>query len=111
VQRLHRLGHDAVIGSDHQDRDVGDVGTPGTHGGERIVTGGVDGGDRTFGVLVLGTGLVGTDVLGDTTGFPTDDVGAADGIEQPGLTVVDGTHDGHHRCTGLPVLVGLLRLF
>ena len=46
VQRLDRLRHDTVVGRDHQDHDVGDLGTTGTHGGERLVTRGVDEGDR-----------------------------------------------------------------
>ena len=45
VQRLDRLRHHAVVGRDHEDRDVGDLGTTGTHGGERLVTRGVDEGD------------------------------------------------------------------
>ena len=43
--------------------------------------------------------LVRTDVLGDAAGLARDDVGLADRVEQPGLTVVDVTHDGHHRRT------------
>ena len=46
VDGLHRLRHDAVVGGDHQDRDVGGLRTTGTHGGERLVTRGVDEGDR-----------------------------------------------------------------
>ena len=52
VERLDRLRHDAVVGRDHEDRDVGDLGTTGTHGGERLVTRGVDEGDRALVALV-----------------------------------------------------------
>ena len=38
--------------------------------------------------------LVGADVLGDATGLARDDVGVAQLVEQPGLAVVDVTHDG-----------------
>ncbi len=38
ADRLERLGHDAVVGRDHDDRDVGDLGAAGTHRGERLVT-------------------------------------------------------------------------
>src|SRR5690606_7943504 len=96
VERLHGLGHHAVVGRDHQDHDVGDLRTPGEHGGERLVTGGVDEGDRPVDTLVLDVHLVGTDVLGDPAGLALDHVGAPDGVQQLGLTVVDVTHDGHH---------------
>ncbi len=46
VQRLDRLRHHAVVGRDDQDHDVGHLGTTSTHGGERLVTRGVDEGDR-----------------------------------------------------------------
>jgi hypothetical protein len=46
VERLDRLRHDAVVGRHHQDHDVGGLGTTGTHGGERLVTRGVDERDR-----------------------------------------------------------------
>ena len=52
VERLDRLRHDAVVGRDHQDHDVGHLGTTGTHGGERLVARGVDEGDRPVVALV-----------------------------------------------------------
>ena len=100
VERLDRLRHDAVVGRDHQDHDVGGLGTTGTHGGERLVTRGVDEGDRPVLALVLDVHLVGADVLGDAAGLALDHVGLADRVEQLGLTVVDVTHDGHDRRPG-----------
>src|SRR6266536_1781437 len=97
VERLDRLRHDAVVGGDHQHDDVGHLGTTGTHGGERLVTRGVDERQRPIGAVVLDLHLVGTDVLGDATGLALDHVRVADRVEQLGLTVVDVTHDGHHR--------------
>ncbi len=47
--------------------------------------------------LQLGGHLVGTDVLGDAAGFLVHHVGVPDGVQQPGLSVVDVTHDGDHR--------------
>jgi hypothetical protein len=87
------LRHDAVVGGDHQDRDVGHLRTAGTHGREGLVTRGVDERDRP---VILGD-LVGTDVLGDATGLARHDVGRADRVEQQGLAVVDVTHDGDDR--------------
>ena len=52
VERLDGLRLHAVVGRHHEDRDVGDLGTTGTHGGERLVTRGVDEGDRALVALV-----------------------------------------------------------
>src|SRR4029079_16845479 len=54
--------------------------------------------------------LVGTDVLGDATGLLVDDVGVAQRVEELGLSVVDVTHDGHHRRTDDQVAVVALVL-
>ena len=109
VERLDRLRHHAVVGRDHEDRDVGRLGTTRTHGGERLVTRGVDEGDPALVAVDLGGDLVGTDVLGDATGLLVDHVGVAERVEQLGLSVVDVTHDGHDRRTddqvGLVALV------
>ena len=37
ADRLERLGHDAVVGRDDDDRDVGDLRAAGPHRGERLV--------------------------------------------------------------------------
>ena len=108
VDGLHRLRHDAVVGGDHQDRDVGGLGAAGTHGGERLVTRGVDEGDEPFAAVEGDRDLVGTDVLGDAAGFFLADVGLADGVQQSGLAVVDVTHHGDHRRTTLQI--GLVAL-
>ena len=109
VERLDRLRHHTVIGGHDEHRDVGRLRTTSTHGGERLVTRGVDQGDATFGAVDLGVDLVGTDVLGDATGLLVDDVGRTQRVEELGLSVVDVTHDGHDRRTGLEhVLVALV---
>ena len=99
VERLDRLRHDAVVGRDHEDRDVGGLRTTGTHGGERLVTRGVDEGDRAARCPRVRCDLVGADVLGDATGLARADVGLTDRVEQAGLAVVDVTHDGDDRRT------------
>ena len=93
VDRFHGLRHHAVVGGDHEDRDVGRACTACAHGRERLVTRRVDERDR---VAVVGR-LVRTDVLGDPAGFTGDDVGVTDRVEQGGLAVVDVTHDGDDR--------------
>src|SRR5215212_8498762 len=96
VQRLHRLRHHPVVSRDHEDRDVRGLRAAGTHGGERLVTRGVDERDRPLGVLDHGVHLVGTDVLGDAAGLLVHDVGRAEGVEELGLAVVHVTHHGDH---------------
>ena len=105
VERLDRLRHDAVVGRDHQHRDVGGLRTTGTHGGERLVTRGVDEGDATLGAVDLRGDLVGTDGLRDATGLLVDDVAVAQGVEQLRLAVVDVTHDGDDRRTRGEILL------
>ena len=101
VDGLHRLRHHAVVGGDHQDRDVGGLGAAGTHGGERLVARGVDEGDRPLRPVEVDADLVGADVLGDAAGLLLADVRLTDGVQQSGLAVVDVTHHGHHRRPGL----------
>src|SRR5690606_5131267 len=105
VDRLHRLRHHTVVGRDHDHGGVGGLRTTGTHGGERLVTRGVDEGDQPLFAVDLRLDLVGTDVLGDATGLGLTDLRLPDGVQQPGLTVVDVTHDGHHRRPGPQVLL------
>jgi hypothetical protein len=100
VERLDGLRHHAVVGRDHEDRDVRRLRATGTHGGERLVTRGVDEGDATVVAVDLGGDLVGTDVLGDATGLLVDDVGVAQRVEELGLSVVDVTHDGARPADG-----------
>ena len=91
--RLERLGHDTVVGRDHDDRDVGDLGAPGPHRGERLVAGRVEEDD----LLVVLDDLRRTDVLGDPAALPGRDRGAPDRVEQARLAVVDVAHDGDDR--------------
>ena len=89
------LRHHAVVRRHHQDDDVGRLGTTCTHLGKRSVARGVEEGDHA----TVGFDVVGTDVLGNTTGFAGGNLGTTDIVEQRGLTVVNVTHDGHDRRT------------
>ncbi len=104
VDRLHRLRHDAVVGGDHQDRDVGCLRAARTHGGERLVTRGVDEGDRPYRAVEVDLDLVGADVLGDAAGLFLADIGLSDRVQQSRLAVVDVTHDGDDWRSSLQVL-------
>ena len=111
VDGFHGLRHDAVVGGDHEDRDVGEFGATGTHCGEGFVARGIEERDLARLALKVDGHLVCADALGDAAGFAFDDVGAADGVEQSGLTVVDMAHDGDDRRTRLQILVLLQFLF
>ncbi len=110
VDGLDRLRHHSIVSGDHQNGDIGRLGATGTHGGERLVARGVDKGDQPLAAVQIDGHLVGTDVLGDAAGLGLADVGLADGVQQPGLAVVDVTHHRHHRRANLKVLLAALVL-
>ena len=90
---LKSLRHESVVGRDDQNNDVGDIRSACSHGRESGMTRCVDEGDG----VSLPIDRVGTDTLGDSTRFSGGDLGAADGIEQGGLAVVDMAHEGDDR--------------
>src|SRR5690606_31514949 len=93
LNSLFGLRHDAVIGRHYQDDDIRGLGTTGTHRGKRSVTGGIQEGHHA----TVSLHVVGTDMLGDTTGFAGSHLGTTDIVQQRGLAVVNVTHDGHDR--------------
>ena len=104
VDGLDGLRHDAVVGGDDQDDDVGHLGTAGAHGREGFVAGRVDEGDLT----IADAHDRGADVLRDAAGLALGDAGVADGVEQRRLAVVDVAHDGDDGRTRLEVLVAIV---
>jgi hypothetical protein len=90
---LLRLRHHAVVRRDDEDRNVRHLRTPCPHGGERFVAWRVE--ERNLPAVVVG--LVGTDVLRDSSRLRLDDRGLADCVEQRCLPVVDVSHDRHDR--------------
>ena len=94
VDGLHGLWHDGVVSRDDDDREVGELGTPGSHGGEGLVSRSVKESDPP---AVRELDVVSSDVLGDSSSLSGDHVGFADIVEQGSLTMVDMTHDGDHR--------------
>ena len=92
LQGLDRLRHDAVVGADHQDHDIGDLGAARAHRCERRMARRVEERDHALGRF----DVVGADVLRDAARFPRGHLGAADVIEQRSLAVVDVAHDGDH---------------
>ncbi len=103
VDGLKGLRHDSVIGGNHQNHDVRDLGAAGAHAGEGFVTRGIQEDDlaaKGGRVGVRDLHLVGADVLGDAARFAFGHVGGANGVEQAGFAVIDVAHDGDHRRTG-----------
>ena len=106
VDGLDRLGHDAVIGGDDQNCNIGHVGTAGAHGGERLVARGIQEGDEA----VVDLDLICTDGLGDAAGLACGDVGLADSVQDTGLAVVNVAHDADDRGTGDEIVLRILLL-
>ncbi len=88
-----RLWHDPVVGSDHEDDDIGDLCATRSHCGKRLVSGRIEE-DDLVSVAFYG---IGPDVLGDPACFLIDDASLADAIKQRGFSVVDVSHDGDDR--------------
>ena len=93
VDGLQGLGHHPVVSRNNQNHKIGDLRTAGTHGGKRLMAGGVQKGDLAF----IGGNVIGADVLRNSTGLVFCYPGFTDNIEQGGFTVVNMPHDGNHR--------------
>ena len=106
VDGLDGLGHDAVVGSNHQNGDIGNHSAAGTHGGKGLMAGGIQEGDG----LTVQLHLISTDVLGDAAGLAGGNVGVADIVQQAGLTMVNVTHDHHNGGTGQQIFFGVLMI-
>ena len=108
VDGLSGLRHHRVISCNDDNRKVRQLCTTGTHSCEGFVSRGIEEGDTA---AVLKSDIVGTYVLGDSTGFTCNHIGLADIVEKGGLTVVNVTHHGNDRRTGNEILFAVLLLF
>ena len=102
--RLLRLRHDAIVGRDHEDGDVGHLRATGPHRGERLVTRSVEERD----LPAVDVHLVGADVLRDPAGLGRDDASVANRVEKRRLAVIDVTHDRYDRRTRLEGVLGVV---
>ena len=102
--RLLRLRHDAVVGRDDEDGDVGHLRAAGAHRGERLVARRVEERD----LPAVDVDLVRADVLRDAAGLGGDDARVADRVEERRLAVVDVAHDRHDRRARLELLLGVV---
>ena len=87
------LGHDAVVGRNDENCDIGDLRTAGAHRAERRMAGSIEEGDLLAGDL----DLVGADLLGDAAGLSGRDMLLADPVHESRLAVVDVSEERHDR--------------
>ena len=92
VNGFQRLGHDAVVGGDHQHCNVGHSCASSPDGCERCVTRSVQ---ERNGVAVR-FNLVGTDMLRDAAHFFVCHLGVFDGVQQRGFAVVYVAKNSDH---------------
>ncbi len=101
---FHCLRHNTVIGSHHQNNDIGYFSTTGTHFGKCHVSRGIN--ESNF-IAVRRENLISTDVLGNTAGLTRHNISFAQSIQQRGLTVVNVSHNRHNRCTRQQLIRGI----
>ncbi len=90
VNGLEGLGHDTIIGGYHDNGNVGDLCTPGTHSRKSLVTRGIEESDLP---ATFKFHSVCTDMLCDATGFTSDHIRIPYIIEQFGLSMVNMSHN------------------
>ena len=88
-----RLRHHAVVCRDNEHHDIRDFGAASAHQRERFVARCIE--ERDLAVLHLH--LICADVLRDTAVLLFGHAAFPDRVQQRGLSVIDVTHDRHHR--------------
>ena len=99
--------HDRVVGSDDDNRNIGNLSTTGTHSGKRLVTRGIEECNPT---AVLKLNIISTDMLGNTTSLTSDNICLTDIVEERSLTVVNVTHHSNDRSTANEIILVILCL-
>ena len=92
--RLFGLRHHTVIGSNHQNNDIGRFRATCTHRSKCFVTRRIKEGDHAARCL----DVVSTNVLRNATRFACGHFGATNIVEQRGLAVIDVTHHRDNWC-------------
>src|SRR6202022_4072813 len=98
---FERLRHQAIVGGDNEDDDVGDIGAAGAHRGKGRVAGSVD--ESDFRSFVIDA--VGADVLRDSACFAGRDPSFSDRVEQRRFAVIDVTHERNDWTARLELLL------
>ncbi len=94
VDRLAGLGHDAVIGRNDQNDDVGQLSAAGPHHAECGVPGGIQEHHISFPRQIY---FIRTDMLGDAAVLPFGHLCRTNRIKQLRFSMVDVSHDGDDR--------------
>ena len=93
VDRFDGLRHDTIISGNNQNYQIGDFGTAGTHCCKSLMTRCIQKNDLAF----IRGNIVGSNVLGNSSGFIFGNIGFTDYIQQRCLTMIDMSHNGNHR--------------
>ena len=101
VDRLDRLRHDTVVGSNNEDSDISDIRTSCSHRGERLVSRSIQ---KRY-LLALVGHLISTDMLSDTACLTVGDMSVSYLVKYRGLTVVNVTHNNDNRASRLEILL------
>jgi hypothetical protein len=92
VNCFNCLGHDAIIGRHHQDRNISRFSSSSSHFGKGGVAWSINKGYFTHLALIAGkrkSNLVGTNMLGDAPMFLSNHIALTNGIKQGGFTMVN----------------------
>ena len=98
LNRFNGLRHQAIIGGNNQDHDIGYRCTALAHLREGFMARCIKERNQRS---VLRLHLIGTDMLGNAASFAGDDIGTAQRIEQRRFTVIDMAHHSDDRRTRL----------
>ena len=96
IDGLQGLRHHSVVGGNHDDNNIRHLGAARAHPSKSLVAGGIEEDDFTAVCRRAFLGklhFISADVLSDSAGFASRDVGLADGVQQRGLAVIDVAHD------------------
>ena len=107
VYGLYGLRHNIIISGYNDNGNICDLGTTGTHSGERLVTWSIKECDM---LSVLKLNVISTDVLCNTTSLTSNNVSLTNIVKQRCFTVVNVTHDSYNRSTWNHILWLILLL-
>ena len=91
---LDSLRHYRIVGGNDDDGKVGHLSASGTHSREGLMSRGVE---ECNPAAARELHVVGSDVLGDSSGLAGNHVSLSDVVEQGCFSVVDVSHDRNHR--------------
>jgi hypothetical protein len=94
IDRFNGLGHHGVVGGNHKDYDVRNLGSARSHGREGFVTGRIE--KRQL-RSAFQLNVIGANVLRDTPGLTRNDILFPDVVQKRCLSVIDVAHYRYNR--------------